>query len=495
MSDSIFAMAHWVDLFFILDIIVLFALLFIRKNVYRTMERSILSAVLLFILSAGYILYIPFKVNVLGYADARYWNYTLRYNPTITITNFSPLGFHLLDTYNYIKDARPLVLQDSDKKQITQWFNAKKENLPDNKYHAMFKGKNLLVIQVESLEEFVIGKKIENQEITPNLNHLLKNSLYFPEFHEQVNEGTSSDADLMTNTSVYPLRRGSTFFRYPQAKYNSMPKLFEKMGYSTLALHPDKGSFWNWMPALKSIGFQKCIDASYFRMDETIGLGLSDGSYLKQVEPIIKAQKQPFYTFMVTLTSHTPFNLPKEYRKLTLDDKLDQSHLGGYFQSIHYTDEQLGIFLKQLDTDGILKNTVVVLYGDHTGIHKYYQEEVSKMQPSEDWWVDNHHHIPLFIYEKDLQPEIIQTKGGEIDTMPTVSYLMGISEKEYETTAFGRNLLNTNKDFAVLSNKEYIGKEQDGKHKESAIEGLDIADKLIRSNYFTQPIVTQYGIK
>ncbi len=107
----------------------------------------------------------------------------------------------------------------------------------------MAKGKNLIYIQVESLENFVIGKTVNGKEITPNLNKLVQKSLYFPNTFEQVNEGTSSDADLMVNTSMLPLRQGSTFFRYPNTNYNSLPNLLEGEGYATSAIHPDKGSF------------------------------------------------------------------------------------------------------------------------------------------------------------------------------------------------------------------------------------------------------------
>ena len=93
-----------------------------------------------------------------------------------------------------------------DKADINELFEVKKENLPNNEYFARSKGKNLIYIQVESLENFVIGQKINGKEITPNLNKLVQSSLYFPNTFEQVNEGTSSDADLMVNTSMLPLR-------------------------------------------------------------------------------------------------------------------------------------------------------------------------------------------------------------------------------------------------------------------------------------------------
>jgi Phosphoglycerol transferase and related proteins, alkaline phosphatase superfamily len=256
------------------------------------------------------------------------------------------------------------------------------------------------------------------------------------------------------------------------------------IGYSTIALHPDKGSYWNWMPALTSIGFQKAVDETSYKLDETIGLGLSDGSFLRQAEPIIVKQKQPFYSFMITLSSHGPFDIPAQYRELKLDSKLDETKLGGYFQSIHYTDKHIGIFLDKLQKDGILDNSVVVVYGDHTGIHKYYNDEVSKIQPQESWWQNNNMRVPLIIYTKGLEGKKFDNIGGQVDLLPSLAYIMGADTKSLEKTAIGKNLFNTNKSFAVLTNGDYIGKSSSEKEKNSAIEGITISDTIIRSNYF-----------
>lgn len=483
LSDSIFSMSRIIDIVFIFDVVTLIIIVLFYKNPYKKMKRSVLLFAVFFILSVGYLEYYHFKVDISEKGQSHIL-FRICWTPNQTISNLSPIGYHIYDSYNFFQEDSELVLTSIDKAEIKNWFTSKKENLPDNKYKAIFKGKNLIVIQVESLENFIINQKINNQEITPNLNKLLRNSLYFPDFYEQVNNGTSSDSDLMTNTSVYPVRSGSTFFRFPYNTYNSLPKLLQKQGYNTLAIHPDKGAFWNWMKALYSIGFEKCMDSSNFTIDEIIGLGLSDSSFLRQVESVVKTQKQPFYTFMVTLTSHGPFNLPASYRELNIDPKLDATKLGGYFQSFHYTDKQIGEFISKLDSDGILDNSVVVIYGDHCGVHKYYQDELADIQPSESWWMENYRRIPLIIYQKNLQGEQINVKGGQIDTFPTVAYLMGIDEKDYINTAMGRNLLKTKKDFAVLTDKKFIGESTSDEDKQNELKGIDIADKIVRSNYF-----------
>ncbi len=482
LGDSILSMARPLDIFVIFDSLVIFIGAFFIKKPYKNTKRNIPYFLIFITVPVLTLTYAHYKLDI--QKTGPQFLFKTCWTPAQTITDLSPIGYHIYDVYTYFKDSRTVSLNTSSRQELENWFNDKKENLPDNKYKGIFKGKNLLILQVESLENFVIGKSIDGQEITPNLNKLLGNSIYIPNIYEQVNLGTSSDADLMTNTSVYPVRRGSTFFRFPNNSYNSLPLMMQSKGYSTLAIHPDKGAYWNWMPALKSIGFQECIDAKRFKQDELIGLGLSDGSYFKQVEPIIAVQKQPFYTFMVTLTSHGPFDIPQKYRKLKLKEDFDTTKMGGYLQSVHYTDEQIGKFIEKLDQDHILDNTVVVVYGDHCGVHKYYQDEIEKIEPSESWWQEENKRVPLIIYQKSYQGEISPVIGGQVDIMPTVAYLMGIDENKFSNTAMGRILLKTTKNYAVLANGTFIGDAASEKEKQTAIEGLEKADEIISGNYF-----------
>ena len=486
--DSIFAMFRPCDVIFFVDIPILLAILILFRKLnytsplFRSLKARMIAFTITLILPVCFIIASYMALNVYGNNKNDYIFYT-HWNPAQTICNTSPFGYHLYDVYIFFADNKPLNISEDKKQEIQSFLDSKNENLPDNKYKGMYKGKNLLVIQVESLENFVIGQSIDGQEITPTLNKLVKNSLYFDEYYTQINEGTSSDADLLTNTSVYPVRKGSTFFRFPYATYNSLPDLFNKKGYTTTAIHPDNGEYWNWLEALKNMGFQNCIDAKSFNMDEIIFLGLSDGSFLHQVKPMIIEQKQPFYTFMITMTSHSPFELPERHKQLKLPSYLADTKLGGFFQCIKYTDYYLGIFLDELDKAGILDNTVVVIQGDHTSVHKYFNDQIKSIEPSQDWWLDNDYRIPLIIYEKGQTPEKISTVGGQVDLMPTLAYLFGFDKEEYQHTVFGRNLLNTEKNFAMLSNGEFRGTLTQVEQEEM-LKGLEYADIAIRSDFY-----------
>lgn len=483
LEGSILSMAHPIDVVFVADLIPLYVITILKRKWYKGYKRNTVLFLFTFLISFYYTMFIPIKYDLFKIYDSNHFLFNFTWKPSRTLGRLSPIGYHVYDAYAYINDSQRLKLTPKDHKDIKEFYKNNREDLKENTYFGAFKGKNLLVIQWESLENFPVMQRIEGQEITPNLNKLVGNSIYFSNYNEEVNEGTSSDADLMTNTSIYPLRRGSTFFRYADTKYNSMPKILQSMGYSTTAMHPDNGAFWNWMPGLKSIGFEKCIDTASFKVDESIGLGLSDGSYLRQAVPMIAKEKQPFYHFMVTLTSHAPFDLPKKYRELPLSKTLDESHLGGYLQSIHYTDMELGKFMDNLSKEGLLDNTVVVVYGDHCGIHKYYPDEVKEMNPP-SFILDNGKRIPLIIYSKGYKGEEIKTNGGQIDLMPTLLYLLGTPKDKYVNTCIGKNLLNTNKNFSILNDRSVVGDTSDKKAVKLAQEALDVSDKIIKSNYY-----------
>lgn len=486
LSAGIASLVMGIDLVFVIDIVIITAFVLFKRTLYRDMPRRVkFSLIALAASIAATSLILPVKntffKKVEMYAVFNAWD------ALETSKIISPIGYHIYNTYTFVKDNKRISLTDQQKKEIKDWFDAKKENIPDNAYKGMLKGKNLIFIQVESLENFQINQSVNGQEITPVLNGLLKNSLYFKNFHDQINGGSSSDADLLANTSVYPIREGSTFFRYPMTTYNSLPKLMKGMGYYTMAAHPDKGSFWNWMPALTTMGFDKCVDNSQLVQDEVIYLGPSDESFLRQMESRIKELPQPFYSFNITLSSHMPFDWVDKYKELNLgNDELEKSHLGGYFHSVHYTDKQIGMFINLLKKDNLLDNSVLVFYGDHESIHRYYPEEIKKIQPAQDWWQENNRQIPLIIYNPSIEGKVFETEGAQVDILPTVSYLMGVDESKYINTAIGRNLLKTNKSFAVLANGTYVGDAASEEEKQSRIKGLEIADIIIRSNYFSE---------
>ncbi|CAJ1611587.1 LTA synthase family protein [Clostridium perfringens] len=472
-----------IDLLFLLDFVILFLVYKFTglKNIkYKSSLKTRLVAFIgVFGISAIVIGFGHYYLDIAKKSDKVLFR--IAWAPFQTFSDISPLGYHGYDIYYYTN--KEMTLTDAQKNEIKTWFDENKEDLPDNKYKGMFEGKNLIAIQVESLENFVIGQKVYGQEITPNINKLLKNSLYFDNIKEQNNSGISSDCDLMVNTSMLPVRDGSTFFGYPWTEYNTLQDLLNSKGYNTISTHPEVPGNWNWAEAHKSFKSDKIWDASQFNQSEVIGLGMSDESYLKQIGDKLKKEKQPFYTFLVTLTSHGPFEVPEDKQYLNLPEDLNKNMLGAYFQSVRYTDEAIGKFINQLKEEGLLENTVIMLYGDHCGVHKFYEDDIKDSPLEGDWWKDNEKEIPFMIYNPSIKGETISKEGGQIDFLPTIAYLLGFNRDSFDNTSMGRVLVNTNRNAIILNNGEIVGNPTP-KEKAHLEKSFNIADMVIQGNYF-----------
>jgi phosphoglycerol transferase MdoB-like AlkP superfamily enzyme len=274
-----------------------------------------------------------------------------------------------------------------------------------------------------------------------------------------------------------------TFFRFPETEYNSLPVLLGDMGYETFSTHAEFGGNYEWAQVHKaSLKFQSSWDIFSYKIDETIRGELTDGSLFTQLAPKLKTFKQPFYSFIVTLTSHGPFAMPEKYKYLKLSEELDNTILGDYFQSIRYVDEKIGEFLDKLQKDGLLEDSVVMIYGDHAGVHKFYNEGLENISLEGGWWKEQDKKIPLIIYNKGIEGENIETIGGHIDIMPTIAYLLGIEENKFNSTAMGKILIKTNKNYAVLNYGEVAGNPNQTE-KEQLLKKINISDKIIQSNY------------
>lgn len=490
LGSSIISMVRLVDSIFLIDLIVIGVKnIKDRKNITKD-NRNSLGAITILLVCFIYLGYLHIKIDKNNGGFEGQFLFRTSWVPNQTMANLTPIGYHIYDGYDYYKQSKPYVFEEEEKEQVISTLSSIKENNKDNKYAGLMKGKNLIIIQWESLETFAINKSIDGQEITPNINKLLKNSLYFDNFYEQTYSGTSSDAELLTNTSVFPVREGATFFRYPTNLYkNSLPNIFKDMGYNTIASHPDKGSYWNWLTNLKSIGYDECMDSTDYDTSDVINLGVSDESYLKQFGEVLKKQTGSFMAYTVTLSSHSPFDMPKELQNLSLPDNLEGTKLGGYFQSINYTDKYIGELIKELEKSGVLNDTVVAMYGDHEGVHKFYGDEIDSMTGLEPWMEQNNKKIPLIIYNKNIEGETLPVIGGQVDTLPTLAYLFGAPKDTYTSNlTLGRNLLNTNKNYALLSNNELIEEGLVEKEKENIKKLISISDKMIRGNYYKDEV-------
>ena len=398
----------------------------------------------------------------------------------------SSLGYHIKDIYELIVEVFDNGIDDEEQQQIDTYFTWKNEDIPDNQYAAMFEGKNVLFLQIESLETFVINQEIDGQEITPNINKLTQSAFVFNHIYEQVQGGNSSDADLMYTTSRLPVTKGSTFFRYSDVKLTSLPSMLIERGYDTIYTQAVNGSFWNYQESWENmIGVTNFIGAEKLDMSgDKIGFTVNDKDYLEQVFPYLEELEQPYYAHIVCNSSHMPFQIEDEsIKELELSKELDDSYLGGYLQLCRYVDTQIGILLDKMEQAGLLDNTVIVVIGDHTGIHKYYEYSLEEWYDEYPWVEANGYYTVPLIISCDSMGETVESDvlAGQIDVMPTLAYLMGIPDDEYMDDVMGRNLLKTNRSYAIYRDgtiySEGLTEEEEAIVKSS----YDISEMLFRA--------------
>lgn len=327
-------------------------------------------------------------------------------------------------------------------------------------------GKNLIVIQIESFQNFVINAEYHGQEITPNLNQLLReNTIYFDNYYQQIGTGNTSDAEFATNNSIHGSLASYTYRLYDQNYFRGLPVLLGEQGYDTAVYHGHEDRlFWNRENAYAAMGFDNYMGGiggkakGQYEMTEWMGWGLTDTKFFEQSMPYIKKMKEPFYSFIITLSNHHPYDLVDPFTKeerYTFIERLPEDKntaVGNYINSAAYTDYALGQLFEQLKEEGIYENSVIALYGDHMGLAKNDIHIAKSMKRflGKTYDSDTALNVPLIITIPGAEEDIRQTvsiSGGQMDFLPTIAYLMGF--ESLDTIYLGHNLLTIDSGFVA----------------------------------------------
>ena len=303
------------------------------------------------------------------------------------------------------------------------------------------RGRNLILLQVESLEHAVIGQSIGGVEITPNLNLLAKNGYYFQNYYTQVGPGNTADAEFVTLNSLYPLSNTVAFIDYAHNTFSALPQLLLQNNYYTAVLHDDVPTFWNRSNIYPALGYQEIVSKDQFiEQGEPVFSHLGDIEFLSQTLTKIQSFPSPFMATIITLSSHTPFIIPTSLQTLPIPDDADLNETQrNYLQSVHYTDAAIGQFMSDLVLSGLAQHSLVAIYGDHgsfTGISE-------KIGTSTNSDIDDlrTNQVPLILFAPGiLKGKSLATPGSHLDLYPTVANLLGI---ETPNTLIGQDLLNT----------------------------------------------------
>ena len=449
----------------------------------KTLKTLAFSGVLLFI----------FLITMSSLDVSRFYK---QWNKEYIVMRF---GIYIYQANDLVVSIQPKINSmfgyEKAKNTFDEYYKDSK-NVETNEYTNIFEGKNVIVIHAESMMRNAMELSFNGQEVTPNLNKLASEGLFFSNFYSQVSVGTSSDSELTFNTSLMPTKSGTAFVSYSDRTYISTPKLLTEKGYYTFSMHANNADFWNRRAMHNTLGYKKFYSKTDYKVtkENTIGLGLSDKEFFKQSIPKIKKiseKHDKWYGISIMLSNHTPFSDVERYGEYNVDIKgtvtnedgtqeevtypyMEGTKLGNYFKSLHYADSALGEFINELDEAGLLDNTVIVLYGDHDArlprseynklynynmeTHEFLTEDDPNYKEYDSFQYEVGRRVPFIIWTKDskgnekLNREITDVMGM-YDVMPTLGNMLGFSNKY----ALGHDIFNIkNNNIVVFPNGNWV---------------------------------------
>ena len=464
LSGSSLALTNLHDVFYWLDIVVILLLMLFRKIKFdpRAFSHRLafaFTSVSLVVCGLNLMVAEMDRPQLLGRTFDRV--YIVKY-----------LGLDAFTGYDLIKSEHVSQMRKSATKsqlKTVEKFTKEHYAAPNKKLFGIAKGRNVIVIHLESFQQFLIDKKINGQEVTPFLNSLYhgQDTYAFSNFFNQVGQGKTSDAENMLETSTYGLSQGSLFATLGNDNtFQAAPAILkQRAGYTSAVFHGNVASFWNRNNVYKNLGYQYFFDASYFDTsgDKATGYGLKDKLLFADSIKYLQHLQQPFYVKYLTVTNHFPFDLDDEDKDSNFTTtNTGSSTVDNYFVTAHYLDQSLQEFFSYLDKTGLAKKSIIMIYGDHYGISNSENKNLaSVLGKNADDWTDfdnvQMQRVPLMfvIPGSGGHGGIYSTYGGEIDVLPTLLHLLGISTKRY--IQFGTDLFSSQHDQVVaLRNQDFV---------------------------------------
>ncbi|MCK9351869.1 MAG: LTA synthase family protein [Candidatus Paceibacterota bacterium] len=436
---------------FLLQFLVIFAAVYLEKRglvtetLHNKKEKTLFAVgiVLIGLLGYGTVIFGSGE----GWKKLSHFPQTIRemhsfvFSPNYEVQRTGIFNYFAGDVIGLI--FRSTKLTADDIALVTEWKDAN-PGPKTERYFGAASGKNLIIVQFESLETEVLFEEINGEEITPNLNKLAKEGLYFDNYYTQVGPGNTADAEFVTLNSLYSLPNTVAFIDFAHNKYQALPSLLKQNGYHTYALHADVPTFWNRSNIYPGLGYDRSYSKTDFVIPKNLAFdSLDDENFFMQGLQKMEEFESPFMATYITLTSHTPFTIPKKFQALDFPQDSPYNELQkNYMQSVHYSDQALGKFIDGLKSAGKYDNSLIAVYGDHgtqTMLGDIMGTSTSKILPELRSSIGG--AVPFIILGSELPAKTYHVPGSHLDFYPTIANLMGISPT---SRLFGRDLLGTN---------------------------------------------------
>lgn len=342
---------------------------------------------------------------------------------------FWNVGYAIDKASNEARYPENYVNQQIAKRDFNRLYNSNYK--PDSLNILNISRPNILMVILEGFTAKIIDALGGDSRVTPNFNELVKEGILFENYYAS---GDRTDKGLVSLLSGYPAQTKTSIITYT-GKSEKLPNFnvdLKKQGYHTSFLYGGDVNFASMNSYLNICGFGEVVKKSYFNDSQgNSKWGIHDHIAFDTLYNYLSRQESPFFSTILTLSSHEPFDVPMEDHFVGTDDETK------FLNSVYYTDNSLGNFIRKAKTSSWWGSTLVILVADHGNRHPGN----SPHYPPERF------HIPMLWIGGALSvcDTIIKAYGSQTDLPVTLLNTLNMDSDKY---VYSKNMFNDESSFA-----------------------------------------------
>ena len=309
-----------------------------------------------------------------------------------------------------------------------------------NKYTGIFKNKNLIFVQLEGIDDWLLTEKD-----TPTLYGMLNNSFVFQNHYSYYNGGGSTfNSEFAVNTGfITPLSYTQNAYSFNKNSFPySMANMFKNQDYVVKAFHMNSGEYYSRQTNYTNWGYDKyygLLDINDYK-DKSYTLDrelINDVTFQERMFP----KDSKFVDYLITYSNHLPFTNTKGVCKLLydmemdLDDTVDTGEESSSMfvqlteeecirKQAHETDYMMELLLKKLTELNLIDDTVIVVFTDH---YLYTVEDKTILDKYKNTSNNLINKTPFFIWQNNMKRTNIKEVTSQLNILPTTLNLFGIN--------------------------------------------------------------------
>ena len=378
-------------------------------------------------------------------------------NKSMMITGIYEYSFRNL-YITFIKDKKST--NEEDLSFLDEEYN-KEEIEHNNDYTGKYKDKNLIIIQLEGTDNWLL-----NEENTPTMYNMMKNGINFEDHYSFYNGGGSTfNSEFAVNTGfVTPLSYNQNAYTFNKNHFPySLANLFKNEGYTVNAFHMNTSEYYSRGTNYKNWGYDSyngLIDLEKYK----------DDSYTLDRELILNEEfsdkmfsDDKFVDYIIAYSNHMPFTTEKGVcKKLVTEDILKEQELEelpkDYVlptlteeecakRQAKETDYMVELLLQKLEEKELLDNTIITIFTDH---YLYTLSDQTIIQNYKKTTNNLINHTPFFIWNNNEDKKKVKDTTSQLNILPTLINLFGL--EYHENYYIGKDALDPNYDGYVFFN-------------------------------------------